>query len=125
METTMVAFRRGVCDSDPCWLELERLEIETIPSSREGVLAQPVQASLAYPAFGLTEGVHGTLAVGMLGVGVTLGADVPATFTMANSAPVRIELADGFAIADARFSWEDAGVTIAVSGGGCHCVSCS
>jgi len=120
----MVAFRRGICDSDPCWIELERLEIETNPAPREGMLAEPVHASLAYPAFGLTEGVHGTLAVGMLGVGVTLGTDVSATFTMANSAPVRIELADGLAIPEARFSWEDAGVTITATGVGCHCVSC-
>lgn len=120
----MIAFRRGVCDSEPCWLELERLEIETIPSPREGVLAEPVHASLAYPAFGLTEGAQGTFAVGMLGLGVTLGADASAAFTMANSAPVRIDLADGLAIPAAKFSWEDAGVTITATGAGCHCVSC-
>lgn len=120
----MIAFRRGVCDSEPCWLEIERLEIETIPSPREGVLAEPVHASLAYPAFGLTEGAQGTFAVGMLGLGVTLGAEVSAAFTMANSAPTQIDFAEGFAISTARFSWEDTDVTITATGAGCYCTSC-
>lgn len=121
----MIAFRRGVCDSEPCWLELQRLELETVPSPREGVLAEPVHASLAYPTFGLTEGAQGTFAVGMLGLDVTLGAEVSAAFTMANSAPVRVDLADGFAISEARFSWEDTDVTITATGAGCYCTSCT
>jgi hypothetical protein len=125
--TGSVAFRRGVCASEPCWLELDHLALETIPSPaspKAGVLTEPARASLAYPAFGLVSDAGSTLAVGVLGLDVDLGADRP-RFTMANSVPVRIELLDGLTISDAWFSWEQGGVTLAITTTSCHCASCA
>jgi hypothetical protein len=116
-----LAFRRGVCESDPCWVEIEALALETISSSPRGMLAEPVHASLAYPAFGPATGPEAMLAVGMLGLNVTTS---PA-FTMANSEPVRIALRDGFEIREAWFAWQDEGVTLSLTSASCSCTSCS
>lgn len=117
-----VAFRRGLCESEPCWVEIEALALETIPSPERGdILAGPVHASLAYPAFGLTTGPEATLGVGMLGLHVTLGPGV----TMANSEPVRIDLRDGFTIREAWFAWKAEGVTLSLASASCSCTSCS
>jgi hypothetical protein len=133
-----VAFRRGVCASGPCWIELGRLDLETLPSKRPGMLGDPLHASLAYPAFGPTAAAEGTLAVGMLGLHVMVGADTRVTgsaarapitstvFTMANSSPVRLEVVGNeIDIAEAWFAWDEHDVTIAIRGASCYCSSCS
>jgi len=110
-----VTYREGLCSSDPCWMNIESLELSAEDFSGGAYSGVDMEASLSpWSGFSLISSGTATLAPLMFGLDVTLTGTLPqqrpspSSFTMVATDTTTMKTSQGsFEIENAIFAWDD------------------